>query len=297
MKSREEARRKTHMIFISQSEKVNSCPIVFESINGHSAGCDVWDTIILDEYKTEDEWVSKIPEIIGEDGVLKEIHCFVDMPNYDFLLDAVFYGLSGLYLYDATKLTGLPFLYKMEKLNSLLIDSAQDLGKSKGMNDLIQFLKMQEKRYKELLKLPLEEQIKMLFDFPYLEALCIRGSGLKDLSMFSELTRSMHEINFSYNEIEDISPLAGLVSSYLFMSHNKISKGVADVVKKMSYPVDIYLRHNKIDDDEFQNLLNSKKEFIHIFLHHNLITDYKGLADRRPSKTDVTDEEMGIRRW
>lgn len=137
----------------------------------------------------------------------------------------------------------------------------------------------------------------MLFDFPYLKRLCIVGAGLKDLSMFSGLTRDLDEINFSYNEIEDISPLAGLVSSYLFMSHNKISKGVADVVKKMSYPVDIYLRHNKIDDDEFQNLLNSKKEFIHIFLHHNLITDYKGLADKHPSNTDVTDEEMGISWW
>lgn len=292
MKSREEARRKTHMIFISQSEKVNSCPIVFESINGHSAGCEVWDTIILDEYKTEDEWVSKIPEIIGEDGVLKEIHCFVDMPNYDFLLDAVFYGLSGLYLYDATKLTDLSFLYKMEKLNALLIDSAQDLGKSKGMNDLIQFLKMQEKRYKEFLKLPSEEQIKMLFDFPYLEALCIRGSGLKDLSMFSELTRSMHEINFSYNEIEDISPLAGLVSGYLFVPNNKISKGVAEVVSKMLDPWYVYLRYNKIDDKEFRNMINSDKEIHNIFLHHNLITDYTPLANKHIRSTDVTREEM-----
>lgn len=130
----------------------------------------------------------------------------------------------------------------------------------------------------------------------HFRALGIQESGLKDLSMFSVLSSSLKEINFSWNEIEDISPLEGLVEDYLFLGHNQISKGVAKVIGAMSYPVDIYLRHNKIDDEEFQKILKSREEFIHIFLHHNLITDYKGLAEKRPSNTDVTNEEMEVGR-
>ena len=280
-----------HMIFISQSEEIKGFRIVFESISATTCGGMVRNTIILDEYQSEDEWISRIHEILGDDGVLEELHCFVDMPNYDFLSDAAFYDLSRLYLYDATKLTRLPFLLKMEKLNALLIDGARDLGKSKGMNDLINFLKMQEERYEESLKIPFEDRKITLYS-PYLKALCIRNSRLKDLSMFEGLTRDLLEINFSYNEIEDISPLAGLVSGYLFVPNNKISKGVAEVVSKMLDPWYVYLRYNKIDDKEFRNMINSDKEIHNIFLHHNLITDYTPLANKHIRSTDVTREEM-----
>lgn len=46
----------------------------------------------------------------------------------------------------------------MENLNGLIINRAYDLPNSKGMSDLIEFMKMQGKRREEFLKLPMEEK-------------------------------------------------------------------------------------------------------------------------------------------
>lgn len=210
----------------------------------------------------------------------------IDVPlnRYDFLRHPLFETLHSLYLTKARHLPDLSFLDRMDSLCVLYIEDAPNIS---DLKPLIRLLERQEDRYRAA------ESVEERLHLKVLKYLGICGACISDLSGFSHLTRSLSEVNFRYNQIQDIAPFAHLFGSRTNLSHNKIRTGFAELFHHV-YPVEINLRHNQIDDEEVGRTLNMnpKKQFIHLFLHHNRITDYTVLRNRGISRTDITREEF-----
>lgn len=286
-----------YILLITQSKEQSFIPIHFKSIHPMSGANEKRKNIVLDNYEGEVDWLAECQAILDAGDRIKELHCFTNMEDYSFLSDPVFRNLFRLFLYEAEELRDFSFLENMPNLNALLIDGAFHLGEEGKLNVLADYLKKQEEEHKKWCKASDKkseaERFEDIFRFPFLDALCIRGAGINDLSSFEGLSRPLHEIDFSYNQLEDITPLAGLVCNHLFLGHNQICKGFAEVVARMGYPIDIAVRHNRITDAELAHMLELIKgrELIHIYIKHNLITDYTGLKKMNYSRSDIEDAE------
>lgn len=288
---------KDYILLITQSEEQRFIPLPFKSIHPMSGANVVRKNIILDNYANEVDWLAECQAIPDAGDRIKELHCFANMANYGFLSSPVFCNIYRLFLYEAEALEDLDFLENMPNLNALLIDGAFHLAEEDKLNALADYLKKQEEEHKKWRKAfdkkSEAERFQDIFHFPFLDALCIRRAGISDLSSFEGLSRPLHEIDFSYNQLEDITPLAGLVCNHLFLGHNQICRGFAEVVARMVYPIDIAVRHNRITDEELAHMLELMKgrELIHIYIKHNFITDYTGLKKMNYSRSDIEDAE------
>lgn len=223
-------------------------------------------------------------EMERENCELVELRVETCLYSYDFLEHEIFKTLKQLYLFDAIHLKDLKFLRGIPRISVLSITGARELD----LSGLISKLEEQEKE-------SLEEE-EDFWEHRCIESLRLRDCGLSDLSSFSHLKRKIDEIHLTYNEIEDIRPIAHLVKCRAFLRHNKIRRGFAELFREMDYPIDINLRHNLIDDEELLRCLamSPKNSFIHLHLHHNKIKDYSPLKDLT-GITDIRDEELEAR--
>lgn len=280
--SKQEKKRSLSLI-INQSEVTKVYSIYFETMT-YGWMPHRQKQLVLGEKGLPETWMEDVEAYLEEENFeLFELRCYAAFDNYDFLKNALFHGLRHLYIFGACGLRELSFLDKMNKLRTLRIEGA----KLEDLSPLVSLLERQE------------EGISKMEHYDFLDAdelgcLGLVKCSLKDLSGFAHLKRPLEELHFSYNDIEDIRPVAHLVLSHAFFQHNKIKIGFAELCENMTYPVDINIRHNLIDDNEVARLfeLSPEQEFIHLYIHHNLIKDYSPFKDRGLTRTDITDEEL-----
>lgn len=278
-----ERKKRSLSLFITQDEKPKVYSIYFESMT-YGWMPNSQKQLVYEDLSQNENWVEDLSKEIEEGGLeLFELRCYADFENFEFLKHELFQNLRHLYLFHPSNLKDLSFLDKMDRLRTFRIEGAE----LKDLSPLVKLLERQE-------KLQSENPNYDFLDADEIKCLGLVKCGLSDLSDFSHLKRNFEELHLSYNEIEDIRPVADLVSSHAFFQHNKIKIGFAELCNSMVYPVDINVRHNRIGDEEVERLfeLNPEQEFIHLYIHHNPITNYSHFKDRGLTRTDITYEEM-----
>lgn len=278
-----ERKKRSLSLFINQEEKCKVYSIYFECMT-YGWMPNSQKHLVYGESCLTDNWVDELSRQIEEEGLeLFEVRCYAGFEDYGFLRHELFRNLRHLYLFSTIHLKDLGFLDHMDRLRTLRIEGAV-------LEDLSPLVALLERQEKKQVDYPRYD----FLDADEIKCLGLVNCELKDLSCFSHLNRTFEELHLSYNQIEDIRPVAHLVTSHAFFQHNRIKRGFAELCDNMVYPVDINMRHNLIDDEEVERCfeLNPEQEFIHLYIHHNPITNYSFFKDRGLTRTDISYEEM-----
>jgi hypothetical protein len=235
------------------------------------------ESLNINDYEG-DSWM----DALGDGAQLQALYIDCDLTPDAYRALGKFTGLEQLFLYTAKELEDISFILNMPRLKYLYISDS----KISDLTPVVLLLEKQEKIRNSMKKSDFFERLG--YD---LDNVAIVHGRIASLEPFANVQASISDLNLAYNQIVDLTPLAGLDLYYFTVSHNQVEDLEAFMkVHPCSYM--LYARWNRIKSIEFMRDRTDLYDYSRLFLHHNEITDYTPLKGYDFVYTDVERDEI-----